>query len=73
MTAKKKSPRVRKNGLVLTAKQLPKPSYDAIHNLPHGIRHLALHALLAAAADLAKRSGKADWYVHGKRLKLTYG
>ena len=66
-----KKPHQRKNGLVLTAKQLPPASYAAIHNLPHGIRHLALHAILAAAADMAKRRGD-NWYRHGHKLKLSY-
>lgn len=66
-----KKPKVRKNGLVLTVKQLEKSSYNAIHELPHGLRRFALHAILAAAADLAKAKGPS-WYQHGKKLKLSY-
>lgn len=67
-----KSKKPRKNGLVLTAKGLSSPAYHAIHDLPYGLRKFALHAVLEATADLAKRKGKS-WYQHGRKLKLTHG
>lgn len=55
-----KAPKPRKNGRVLTAKQLSKRAYATIHALPHGVRGPVLHALLEAAADLA--DAKPNWY-----------
>lgn len=61
-------------GNILTAKGLPAASYNAIHDLPHGLRRMALHAVLAATGELAKEMGP-DWYEQvlskGKKLKLS--
>ena len=46
-----------KNGRVLTAKQLPEASYQAIHKLPHGERQLTIKKLLMLAASYAKQAG----------------
>lgn len=60
--AKSRSPRfseARKNGFVLTAKNLPMRAYSAIHDAPHGVRQKMLHALLDAAASfIARAPGK---------------
>lgn len=48
--AKPKGAKARANGRILTVKQLPKASYDAIHKLGRGERGPAMKALLAAWA-----------------------
>lgn len=50
----------RRNGLILTCKQLDRRAYNAIHVLPRGFRQETLRAVLGACADLAER--KPDWY-----------
>lgn len=50
----------RKNGLILTVKQLDKRAYNAIHSLPRGFRQETMRALLAACADLAEKN--PEWF-----------
>ena len=68
-----KKSKARKNGLVLTAKNLRLRAYESIHNIPHGYRQDTLHALLEAAASLA--ASNPEWYkaaITGK-LKVSVG
>lgn len=66
-------PRNKKNGRVLTAKELPESSYQAIHKLPFGVRQKVLHKLIALAVPFAKKRGP-DWYLellHSKVKKIV--
>ena len=60
-TTKRRVSIASKNGRVLTAKDLPERTYQAIHSLPHGVRQKTLQGLLKAAAVYAKTAGP-DWY-----------
>lgn len=62
MATKASTARPKKNGRVLTAKNLPEKSYQVIHRLPFGTRQRVLHHLIAIAVPYAKKHGE-DWHL----------
>lgn len=62
MATKAKKILPKKNGRVLTAKNLPEKSYQVIHKLPFGTRQRVLHHLISLAIPYAKKHGE-DWHI----------